>query len=351
MIFNLKTNGLTDKEIGTSGARNLIPYPYYQTTKTINGIIFTDLGDGRIHAKGTATASATFVVKSNNENWTVNNGTYTISGCPSGGSFSTYRLQLARHVSGTLTSYGNDYGNGATAEITDGLPILIQIVIASGVTIDAVFEPMLERGLVKHDYIPYYHGGAERALTLEGYRANAFRKTPIFIEDATADFNNYTEDGVYYFGASTTLTNAPEGANTGWLEVTHIEGASSLIQTWQERTSTLNATRTKSASTTWRSWDEKLSRTNGGTLNGDLYIKKANSTTTARIIHYQDSVFLRNYTDDNNYKDLVIRTTGLSYLSRENGTGKEYAVLHTGNSNAVAIQSSAPTDTSALWVW
>jgi len=28
-----------------------------------------------------------------------------------------------------------------------------------------------------------------------------------------------------------------------------------------------------------------------------------------------------------------------------------HTVLHTGNSNAVAIQSSAPTDTSALWVW
>lgn len=33
------------------------------------------------------------------------------------------------------------------------------------------------------------------------------------------------------------------------------------------------------------------------------------------------------------------------------GTGNEEEILHTGNSNAVKIQSTAPTDTSALWVW
>ena len=32
-------------------------------------------------------------------------------------------------------------------------------------------------------------------------------------------------------------------------------------------------------------------------------------------------------------------------------SGNDYAILHTANSHKVAIQSSAPTDTSSLWAW
>ena len=93
------------------------------------------------------------------------------------------------------------------------------------------------------------------ALKLDGKGANAYRKVCVVVEDAEADFNNYTEDGVYYFGTSTTLINAPNGAVSGWLDVTHLEGASSLIQRWQERTdATFSSTRTKSSATTWRPW-------------------------------------------------------------------------------------------------
>ena len=40
--------------------KNLIPYPYYETTLTRSGITFTDNGDGSITANGTATARAYF---------------------------------------------------------------------------------------------------------------------------------------------------------------------------------------------------------------------------------------------------------------------------------------------------
>ena len=40
--------------------KNLIPYPYYETTKTVNGITYTDNGDGTITVNGTATADAHF---------------------------------------------------------------------------------------------------------------------------------------------------------------------------------------------------------------------------------------------------------------------------------------------------
>ena len=41
-------------------SKNLIPYPYYNTTKTENGITFTDNGDGSITVSGTATEYVAF---------------------------------------------------------------------------------------------------------------------------------------------------------------------------------------------------------------------------------------------------------------------------------------------------
>ena len=46
------------------GGKNLIPYPYVNTTMTKNGITFTDNGDGTITVDGTATADTRFYCRS-----------------------------------------------------------------------------------------------------------------------------------------------------------------------------------------------------------------------------------------------------------------------------------------------
>ena len=51
----------------TSCGKNLLPYPYVDTTKTINGITFTDNGDGSISVNGTATANASFKLLGNSD--------------------------------------------------------------------------------------------------------------------------------------------------------------------------------------------------------------------------------------------------------------------------------------------
>ena len=51
--------GVPFSEIVVSG-KNLIPFPYYETTKTVNGITFTDNGDGTIAVDGTASSDAVF---------------------------------------------------------------------------------------------------------------------------------------------------------------------------------------------------------------------------------------------------------------------------------------------------
>ncbi len=60
-----QTNAEMGQGYGISGnsivtGSNLLPYPYAETTKTINGITFTDNGDGSITINGTATGQAWF---------------------------------------------------------------------------------------------------------------------------------------------------------------------------------------------------------------------------------------------------------------------------------------------------
>ena len=90
----------------------------------------------------------------------------------------------------------------------------------------------------------------------------------------------------------------------------------------------------------------------GGTLTGDLKFKKSGYPTETRIINYNGATFIRDYTDENNYTDLSITQAGnLLHKHKRDGKITENTVLHTGNSAPVVIQETAPSDTTALWVW
>lgn len=197
-------------------------------------------------------------------------------------------------------------------------------------------------------------GKAIDADTVDGYHASAFRKACVLVEDAEADLNNYTDDGVYYF-SSTTLTNAPVGAVSGWLEVTHLDGASTLMQKWQERTNVaLCSTRTKSSNTTWRDWVSYLPL-NGGTINGALKIFGESSSVASMEI-------ARPYTVDSTTVDRTVAlyrdnggalTLGLkegsSFLNKfilnADGTitNNGNTVLHTGNMASHVLPLSGGT--------
>ena len=68
--FEENTNGqirgaaervLRDCTIYGNCGKNLIPYPYGQTTEVRNGVTFTDNGDGTITVNGTATSNTYFI--------------------------------------------------------------------------------------------------------------------------------------------------------------------------------------------------------------------------------------------------------------------------------------------------
>lgn len=139
----LKSAKVTEvKSVGV----NLIPFPYSNTTKTINGVTFTVKNDGTITINGTATADIYFFL---NEVKYVAGKSYRLSGCPSGGGQKTYILyDDAKSV--------KDFGNGTTFSFPETTMGKIYIFIAQGVTVsNLTFKPMLKKGTTAQPYTPY----------------------------------------------------------------------------------------------------------------------------------------------------------------------------------------------------
>lgn len=125
--------------------KNLIKFPYYDTTKTEKGITFTVGDDGSITVNGTATANTMFFL-SGVAIYTIYKGTYTLSGCPSGGSNTTYCQVLG-------SSDYIDIGNGVTRTYSQDLKQNVFIKIFSGYTANnLVFKPQLEEGIQATDF-------------------------------------------------------------------------------------------------------------------------------------------------------------------------------------------------------
>ena len=136
----------------SNATRNLLN-PTLQTT-TKNGVTCTNNGDGTytIDTGGSpATGNTIFTLSTFKFNA---NTKYKLIGCPSGGSNSTYRLDIA--------VINSDIGNGSDVKFTQDVTYDIRIDIASGTVCDnLIFKPMLTTDLsdTYDDFVPY--GGYE----------------------------------------------------------------------------------------------------------------------------------------------------------------------------------------------
>lgn len=131
--------------------KNLIPYPFYETSKTYNGITWTVYGDGSVTADGTASGLSAFYVAAPSSALNAPAGTYTLSGVPEGASQNTYNLYA---YDANNTRY-YDNSNGTTFQSPS--PIVgLNIRIPSGVTVsNIVFRPQLELGSAATPFEPY----------------------------------------------------------------------------------------------------------------------------------------------------------------------------------------------------
>lgn len=125
-----------------SNSKNLIQYPYTETTKTQKGITFTDNGDGTITVNGTSTGIVTFTLGSvsldNTKSYFLY-GKNTSSNLP-------LRIQIGQawHV---------DEGNGLAISLASSNTGTIILGVLKGFTFDnVIIYPQLEEGSVATDY-------------------------------------------------------------------------------------------------------------------------------------------------------------------------------------------------------
>lgn len=170
-----------------SANKNLIPYPYYETTHEQGGISFADNGDGTVIATGTSTGYGIFYCNGSSTPIELVAGTYALSGCYAGGGGTKWKLQVLKHVEDSDNAQiAFDAGNGTTFTITEPTSVICRIMIYPNYTLtNAVFKPQLELGEAT-EYEPYKKSTVSVAFTGRAVEV-----------DANVDYT-YEKDGKYY---------------------------------------------------------------------------------------------------------------------------------------------------------
>ena len=144
--FNMYGMSSQNKTTG----KNLLKYPYIETTKTSQGIMFMDNKDGSINVSGTATGTAYYNLYSNmdGKRLTLASGTYKL-------------VVKGRSKCDVIVNNGvKSVKNEGTITITDGHnEIYCYIVVQEGVTVDETIYPMIQLASITDESYEPYTGG------------------------------------------------------------------------------------------------------------------------------------------------------------------------------------------------
>lgn len=159
-----KYYGKYDVPVTVTG-KNLIKYPYKYTTRKINGITFTDNGDGSVTINGTATANAVWFIYLNRTNLItgIKSGDKITLSSKSDKSWSSNNMSI---VCNYFDTSGEEKDGGvklysSSSSATKTVPVdwkgmEIYIVVPKGKTVDNVtIYPQLEKGSSATEYEPY----------------------------------------------------------------------------------------------------------------------------------------------------------------------------------------------------
>ena len=156
-------------ELIDGGGKNRLPITSVDSLKQLNtngtwennvythssGVVFTVNDDMSITVNGTASGANAVLVLSMPGGFSIEEGEWVLSGCPVGGSGTTYNITIAGTASDT----------GSTAEFTSVSAKLVRLYVLSGVTVDdLVFRPMVcskEAWTISKAYQPYRPSYAE----------------------------------------------------------------------------------------------------------------------------------------------------------------------------------------------
>jgi hypothetical protein len=135
-----------ENPVVTIRGKNLIPFPYTDTTVTKNGITFTVNDDGSIRVSGTATNVSVFTVFQGSLPL---NDVFTLSGVTNDVSPSTHYMQP--YVDGVFKDA--QINGGRTYEINGNLT-QISLYVKNGETVNCTIHPQLEIGDHATEYEP-----------------------------------------------------------------------------------------------------------------------------------------------------------------------------------------------------
>ena len=141
---------------------NLIKYPYFSSSASRNGLVFTSQQDGSIAVNGTATADTWFSFSWGFEKRLPMNTPMTLSGCPAAGSTQSYYIGL--YLGGKWfadTGKGNTDIKFTTREIASRVEVSI---VKGTVCNNLTFYPKIEVGTTITPYSKYT--GQTATLTL-----------------------------------------------------------------------------------------------------------------------------------------------------------------------------------------
>ena len=132
----------------TACGKNLLKYPYADTTKTENGITFTDNGDGSITANGTATNTARFYISLP---LVLPIGEYTVSDGSHSAESEGCHIQVYTYDA-PYTTLATTFTNKSFV-LTKPTALTVRIPVSNGYTVDnLVIKPQIERGREATDY-------------------------------------------------------------------------------------------------------------------------------------------------------------------------------------------------------
>ena len=301
------------------GKDNLIVFPYYESDHTEDGITFTVNSDKTITANGTATAQSDFRFA----NQTVADGMlflpagqYTLSGCPSGGSTSTYVLMVTRlNDSGTWEVFQRDYGSGVTFTLNRDTYCAVLLRVAKGATVsNLTVGPMLVKG---GSSSPFTMGNATGQVWIKtnpssSVSLNGIKKNGIFFRPSAAyeytTYNGWKKKDVqiyqngawkaledpsapvtpeapwdgYYFNNGNQYTGVTGGWDTtGWNSSGTTTVGSTIVASFDARVGTVN---TVDLSSVKKLWFDSPTGNNGYNFGYLCALSKKGSTDFAAAV-------------------------------------------------------------------
>jgi hypothetical protein len=195
-----------------NGAKNLLQFD--ETSTDNNNVRFTVNADGSITATQIAarTATAIFRIRYTDNLLSQDVRGKILSGCPSGGSDSTYKINIERRTS-PYTNYGRDIGDGLLISntIADDIPLYLYIQVYTTATLPLTFKPMICTAAdyaVSPAFVPYRPSWQE-LTTKEQQNENNISKLTLDGNTKTGDLNDISVNEFAVYSSSSTHLPIP----------------------------------------------------------------------------------------------------------------------------------------------